>query len=79
LMNQGPGSRNFSFGEQRNLVPQEAAKTGWLPGPGEPGFTWIEQDHLVPRKETERNSENDTKERHKSGIPSREPKFRSHS
>jgi hypothetical protein len=78
LRNEGPGSRNFSFSGQRNLVPQEASKTGRLPGPGEPGFTWVEQDHLVPQKETGRNIENDPKEKHKSGIEFRKPKSRSH-
>ena len=78
LMNQGPGSRNFSFLEQKNLVPQEKVRAFGMPGPGQPGFTWVEQDHLVPRKETGRKSANDKKESHKSGIQFREPNLRSH-
>jgi hypothetical protein len=60
----GPGGGFFTYIEEKNLEPKEAATASVtrIPGPGEPGFIFEEQANLYPG-ETSREKKPIGKER----------------
>jgi len=58
LSHQGPGSRNFIFKKDKNLIPFEknTKKSLKQPSPGEQGFRCIEQRNLIPHKKEKRKA-----------------------